>query len=381
MKILINGSTLKKGGVLQVGHSLISELMKKSDHDYYYILSSALKKDFKEYTNENNEHFYIYDVKPSAFLSITGKEKRLKAIFTKINADVIFTIYAPSYWKPDCPHVCGYAKASYLYPESPFKKDWSIIKKLRLPILRKLHMHDFKYFNDALVTENEDVSRRLKKLMPSKEIYTVSNTYNQIFDKPEDWDKSIRLPEFKGITLLTISANYKHKNLNIIPDVIAYLRDHYPDFYFRFVLTLKQEELNSLKEEHKEHIIFLGRVSIQQCPYLYEQSDLMFMPTLLECFSATYPEAMKMGVPIVTSDIPFARSICGDAAIYFDPLSAKSIGDTIFNIAMNQSNYSEFISRGKRRLSFFETAESRTQKYIEILEKVYETNHSKSQNG
>jgi len=104
----------------------------------------------------------------------------------------------------------------------------------------------------------------------------------------------------------------------------------------------------------------------------------MFMPTLLECFSATYPEAMKMGIPIVTSDLPFARSICGDAAVYFDPMSPQSIGEAIYSLANNNSLYKEYIARGWKQLLTFESAKTRAQKYIEILEKLYEADHSKS---
>lgn len=38
------------------------------------------------------------------------------------------------------------------------------------------------------------------------------------------------------------------------------------------------------------------------------------MPSLLECFTATYPEAMRMERPIVTTDLAFAQGLCGEAA-------------------------------------------------------------------
>jgi len=34
---------------------------------------------------------------------------------------------------------------------------------------------------------------------------------------------------------------------------------------------------------------------------------------------------MHFGIPIVTSDRDFARSVCGDAAIYIDPLDGENI--------------------------------------------------------
>lgn len=375
MKIVINCSTLKKGGVLQVGHSLVAELLKRSDHEYFFILSTKLKKDFPE-LDEDPKYCITYDVKPTIYLALTGRERYLDSVLKRIKPDVVFTVFGPTYWKPRCPHLVGYAKAGYFYPDSPFIQQMPLFRKMKLFVLRQFHMHDFRRFNQAMVTETTDTSERLAGLLPGKAIYTVSNTYNQVFDEPEKWDSSLELPPFDGVTMLSITANYRHKNLNIIPGVIDYLHQHHPGLNFRFVLTLNREDYMDIEEEHARHILFLGRVSIYQAPSLYAQSDFMFMPTLLECFSATYPEAMKTGKPILTSDMPFARAVCGDAAVYFDPLSAQRIGEAIYKLASDETFRSEMIEKGKRRLGTFETAESRAQKYIEILEKTYEANHS-----
>lgn len=50
------------------------------------------------------------------------------------------------------------------------------------------------------------------------------------------------------------------------------------------------------------------------------------MPTVLEVFSATYPEAMAL--PIVTSDLDFARDICDNA--YMNLLSHLVQGRAFF---------------------------------------------------
>ncbi len=380
MRILINCSTLKKGGVLQVGHSLVSELMKRKDHDYFFIISSEQRKFFANYVDNLGDNFYIYDVKPSVFLSLTGRERKLNKILLKIRPHAVFSVFGPTYWKPDCLHVCGFAKPSYIYLDSPFFKNLALLSKLKLLALKKLHLFSFQNSTDALVTETNDASRRLLRILPSKKVFTVSNTYNQIYDETSKWDNSIKLPAFDGITLLSITANYQHKNLGIIPDVISYLRYVYPLLKFRFVLTLDRSEVKNISKNDLQYIIFLGRVPIYQCPNLYLQSDFMFMPTLLECFTATYPEAMKMGVPILTSNLPFATDICSDAAYYFDPKSPESIGEAIYTLAGNKDLQVKLAVRGKVRLKTFNSSEERANKYIKILETLYETINSKSEN-
>ena len=353
-----------------MGHSFVSECFKRTDHEYYFILSSTLAKDFQIQEDGENQRVFTYDARPSVYLSLTGRERYLNRLLAQIDPDVVFTVFGPTYWKPDRPHLVGFAKAGYFYPDSPFVQQMPFFRKLKVQVLKIFHMYDFKHFNQAIVTETSDTSQRLAGLLPEKKIYTVSNTYNQIFEEPERWEKGVLLPDFDGVTMLSITANYRHKNLSIIPRVIDYLKEHHPQVNFRFVLTLKREDYQEIEEKHAGHILFLGRVSIYQAPALYQQSDFMFMPTLLECFSATYPEAMKMEKPVITSDMPFARAVCGDAAVYFDPQSPASIGEAIYSLASSEALRSEMIERGRKRLETFETATTRAQKYIEILEKL-----------
>jgi len=198
----------------------------------------------------------------------------------------------------------------------------------------------------------------------------VTNNYNQVFDQRERWQTDINLPTFDGLTLLTVTANYPHKNVGIILPVIDYLAKTHPDAAYRFVLTLPPDCLGELTEEQRRHIVFLGPVAIEQVPHLYEQSDVMFLPTLLECFSASYAEAMKMGRPILTTDLGFARSLCGDAALYYSPVDAEDLGEKIVRIAGNAALRQDLIEKGKEQLQKYDTFAERARKLIEILEKI-----------
>jgi glycosyltransferase involved in cell wall biosynthesis len=101
----------------------------------------------------------------------------------------------------------------------------------------------------------------------------------------------------------------------------------------------------------------------------------MFLPTLLECFSVSYAEAMKMDRVILTSDLPFARNICVDAALYFDPLSPKDIGDMIYKAATDDGLRAQLIHNGRQQLSRFLSPEEKAAAYLKIIETGYETAH------
>lgn len=363
MKIVINCSNLKIGGGLQVAHSFLNEISNNQAHTYFIILSNSLKDSIKTAEFSSNFNFLYYDLSPTILKVITGKNRFLDGIVKREEIDVVFSVFGPTYWKPSVPHICGYAKPQYVYKESPFYQNISLKARLQLKFKEFLHLYDFKHHSDLLISENQDVSERISKML-HKKVVTVTNNYNQIFDKPDSW-KLFSLPKFDGDLILTVSVNYPHKNLKVIPKIIDELQKR--DIRkFKFVVALEQNALSN-NSKINEDIIYIGKVAIDQCPFLYQQSKYMLLPTLLECFSASYAEAMKMEKIILTSDLGFAKSICKNAAIYFNPLNPIDILEKLLTIDQNSRLQKDLVEKGKVRLMDFDTSKQRAEKYLEII--------------
>lgn len=62
---------------------------------------------------------------------------------------------------------------------------------------------------------------------------------------------------------------------------------------------------------------------------LYRQADALLFLSLEESYGFPLIEAMYVGIPIVCADRPFARVLCGDDAIYFDPHSVESLRSSV----------------------------------------------------
>ena len=366
MNILINTSNLKVGGGVQVADSFISQLDRFPEHTFYVVLSDALWYLNDKLSELSHVTCYHYNIKNSIIKMMTCRDVFLDEVVSVNNIEIVFTVFGPSIWKPKVRHVCGFARPHLIYTNSSFWKKLSVIDLLKIKMRMFLIKNNFKRTSSIFVAENKDISDKLSTMFYDKKIHTVTNFYNQVFDTHDDWKKDITLPKFEGITLLTIATNYPHKNLNIIPLVIKYLREKYPYFKFRFVVTLSDNKLN-VEEKYKDNIAYIGKVDVSQCPYLYQQADFMFLPTLLECFSASYPEAMKMEVPILTSDLSFARGLCGEAAEYFDPISPEKIGESIYRLANDENRKKHLVDVGKKQLHHYDDYKTRAEKYIKII--------------
>ena len=99
------------------------------------------------------------------------------------------------------------------------------------------------------------------------------------------------------VTIQTVSSTAVHKNLGIMVPVSEYLERVHPDFCFRFVLTCDETPF-PLPEHLSKHFVFIGKVDVAECPNLYEQADIMFMLTLLECLQPLTQKLCEWRCPL-----------------------------------------------------------------------------------
>lgn len=366
MNILINANC-SKGGSIPWCAAMISALGGYSGNRFVVCVSPQVRHVLgTPFVPAENVEILDYP-RQSKTDMILGRAPALDRLVRERGIDMVLTVFGPSYWRPAVRHVCGFAKAQYIYGDSPFFRIMGLGERIRLALKRRVHMRSFRRDVDVYITESATISEKLRRLIPGKPVHTISNSCDPVFERRGAWIEH-PLPRFDGVTLLTVSADYPHKNLGIIRRVAEYLLRRHPEFGFRFVVTVGAKPLGFAPGAVPSWLLPLGNVDIRECPSLYEQSDFMFLPTLLECFSASYAEAMKIGRPILTSDLPFAREICGDAAAYFDPLSPEDIGETIYRLAHDPGRWRRLTDSGREQMKKFLTSDERTASYIRVLE-------------
>ncbi len=372
MNFLINCSNLKVSGGLQVADSVCCQLENFTNvHHFKVILSKYLGQTYARICSYSNVEVFEYDLPDSFDNVVRGRDSFLDNIVETKHIDAVLTIFGPSRWCPRVPHLCGFAMPALVIPESPFFTSINIKERIRWALWCSIRKWAFRKCADTFWTENAYISERLKDLYKGKTIYTVSNYYNQVFDEPDKWRRDNKLPDFHGTTCLSVSSPIDHKNFKIIPDIVRHLKKVKPEFNVRFVLTFTYEDSEmTVPDDVRDGIVFLGKVDVSEVPYLYEQADIMFMPSLLECFSATYPEAMRMEKPIVTTDLEFARGLCGNAACYYSAVDAKSAADAIYKVATDKEYAKRLVENGKKQLLTYDNYEQRAKKLIEILEEI-----------
>lgn len=130
-------------------------------------------------------------------------------------------------------------------------------------------------------------------------------------------------PEPNRLKLLFPSAMYPHKNHNLL---------------YRYIeapgLCTQDVEISVTIDRPEgmaadERLNFTGRLDPAGMRERYRTSDALLFPSLEESYGLPIVEAICVGLPIVCADRPYARALCGDDAIYFDPLDIASLHQAI----------------------------------------------------
>jgi glycosyltransferase involved in cell wall biosynthesis len=374
MNIIINTSNLYVGGGVQVALSFINELNNISaENNYHVFVSRAVREQIDYRIFSDKFKFYFIPKSPSHLIERLKITEFLSSLEEKIMPDVVFTVFGPSYWKPKAPHIMGFANGWLYNPKSIAYTKLKLFKRIRMRVFCLYQEYYLKRDANLIIVETLDAKDKVSKALSieTDKIAVVGNTCSSIFDERKYIERGckyyIDLPK-KGkyeYRFLYITHNHPSKNLEIINKVCELLSEK----NINFVVTIDDESYENMFS-HNPRVINLGPVAHKSCPSIYSQCDFLFAPTLLETFSASYPEAMKMNLPILTSKYSFAKDVCHNAALYFDPINPKDIVEKI-NILIYDLKLQEAMTRnGKAVLSQMESGRTRAEKYLKICKEV-----------
>jgi glycosyltransferase involved in cell wall biosynthesis len=70
-----------------------------------------------------------------------------------------------------------------------------------------------------------------------------------------------------------------------------------------------RKKVSGLVENHKDKVLFTGKIEPEEMGAVYKNIDILVMGSInrTEAFGMVQVEAMKMGVPVVTTDLPGVR--------------------------------------------------------------------------
>ncbi|MGQ9598469.1 MAG: glycosyltransferase family 4 protein [Anaerolineae bacterium] len=147
----------------------------------------------------------------------------------------------------------------------------------------------------------------------------------------------------KNLIGLIEALQQLHDRGLIIPLVVAGGKGWLYEEFFRRLETLPI----------RDNIRFLGYVSVNDLPLLYNAATALIMPSLYEGFGLPVLEGMACGTPVLCSNVSSLPEIAGEAACYFDPCSSKDIAEAIQKVWLDAGLGEEMKEKGRSRASEF----------------------------
>ncbi len=371
MKILVFAANLHKGGAIQAALSFTKEAyVKGGEHQWMFVLSPEISSQLGEIEVPNIKKVVLKRPK-NIVAQIALHTAHMFDIEREFSPDVSFSIFGPPYWFPRSSHVCGFALGWMIFDDSPV---WDRLK-LRQYLSRKIKNRALANFFSRkwnYIVETEEARQRLiskLRINPAK-VRVIHNGASSYFYNFCDDEKRLSYSN-DGFRFLVLSADYMHKNLDFVPEVIHSLAEKTNE-RFEFLLTLNSSswERIRLKSQHlsvSNYIKNMGPLTVEAAAFQMNRCNAVFMPSLLETFSATYPETMVIGKPILASDLPFARDICKDAAVYFDPLCSESAANACCRVMTDNILYELCVTKGMDIAKQYPNPSQKFHKTLEAL--------------
>jgi glycosyltransferase involved in cell wall biosynthesis len=176
-----------------------------------------------------------------------------------------------------------------------------------------------------------------------------------------------KLAEAEGCLRLLFVSHYNYyRNFETLLRALPLIENLVPQKPVKLLLTCKLERSANpgvydgssadrlvQKLGIADNVVQLGAVPYGALHHLYRACDLYVTPAYAETFAHPLVEAMACGLPVVASDLPVHKEVCGDAALYFQRFSAESLAKAVARIAGSSELAVQLSAAGKERSADF----------------------------
>lgn len=198
----------------------------------------------------------------------------------------------------------------------------------RLKRIAIVPYYHFSTKNSDLILTVSDFSKSEIKKFFGKHIATKTQVVYNGCDIHAD---NVVAPNKEKKYFLFVGSVKPHKNLKNA--LLGFEQLKTEDY--QFIIVGKKEgfitgdkgifDLVNRINQSKEKVLFTGNITDTELYVWYKGASALVMPSFYEGFGLPLVEAMHFNLPIICSDIPIFREICGEKVLYFNPHDCMDI--------------------------------------------------------
>ena len=353
--VFVNVTAATKSGALTILKQFLESISLYSNKNIYYYIFCSLEN-LKLY--ENNNIRIISNVKGKKWIDrikwdLWGLKKWSEIKDIRANLVISFQNSGVYYYK-------DIKQLIYLHQSIPFYRSikWSFFKKderclwFYKNVYKKIIKYSLKY-NSYIVVQTEWMKNAVIQEFnwnPSKIAVIKPDLKNILIEKIPNID-------FKdGKFHIFYPANTAvYKNHKLILRVIRYVKDNHAEIYnnlmihFTFNANIDNITNNILINYMKnlkidDHINLEEKLSYERVLSFYKSCNLTLFPSYIESFPLPLIEAAAFGLPILVSDLDYAREVIGryKGAKFLDYTDVKLWAENIINLYNKRIKYKPY---------------------------------------
>lgn len=372
MNVLVNAISARMGGIVTYTRNLLHS-MERRRFDATFAVSARFPDD-----SPRLMRLAASDLRPAR--RFIWEQLRWRSIVARLRPGVLFSSANFGLFHSPVPQVLlvregGLFDPFYLANCTP---EQGAVAGLQRGIRRRLIIQSARH-SDLTITPTAAMRDLLLCWAPDLGERVRVNSYGTLNENFTPMAGPGRQWRSDGLLrLLYVSVYYPHKQPGLVCQACAALNGS--GIASRATITMNIEETQDFSGGSHDHILMskavaggivdLGRRRYEELPILYQAHDVFVFPSISETFGHPMVEAMSSGLPVVAADTPVNREVCGDAALYFDPLRLTSLLDAIRRLDADPQLRHDLTTRGRARVLSMFTWDAHVDRLTEIFETV-----------
>jgi glycosyltransferase involved in cell wall biosynthesis len=164
------------------------------------------------------------------------------------------------------------------------------------------------------------------------------------------------------LRLIFVSHYNYYRNFETLLRAIPHIRRGLPDRDVQLLLTCKlsgEETSGAFRTTNatalvrqlgiSDQVVELGAIPYRHLQHVIRACNIYVTPAYTETFAHPLVEAMACGLPVVASDLPVHREICGNAAVYFPRFSPQQLAESVIEVARSSELRRKLVECGLKR--------------------------------
>ena len=372
IRLFINGLAASAGGGLTYLRNVIPHLARRVDAETTVLLNPAIGREFGELPNIS---FVETSESSGVFRRFVREQTTLPKLIRHSGAQVLISTGNFALWNSPVPQIL--LSRNSLYTSGDFLRDVRA-------------RGDYAIWADTLVKgwlARRSISRADITVAPSEAFAQELSRWSGMkvlslhhgFDPDTFTSDATPLPSAAktqleqakdALRLLFVSHYNYYRNFETLFRALSILSSRLKGKKVKLFLTCRlnsgenpgtyrAESAASLANDlgGTQNIVELGAIPYRSLHHLYRACHIYVSPAYAESFAHPLIESMSSGLPVVASDLPVHREICGDAGIYFPRFSPDALAERVLRIQESPELAERLSHNGVRRARDFSWSE------------------------